>query len=157
MKTKHLRRYVYKMKPRTFTFHIPWRKSQSVFFIALWSQFFFITPFEYITSIDNAISVLFIVISMAIPIIGVWYISTISISNEGIVLYRINKLVWADIVESRKSKFLWFNTIYIKRKKGMPWSLPLYFLGENTIKEALLINVPQDNVLYKVANELPNT
>ena len=77
-----------------------------------------------------------------------------SISNEGITLYRINKLVWSDISTAYKTKSLGFNSIYIKRNKGIPWSIPLYLEGNTSIKDALLEKVPQDNILYIVANEL---
>jgi len=91
------------------------------------------------------------------PIIGLWYIAVLTISNKGITLKRFNKLIWSDITEAKKSKFLGFNTIYIKRKKGIPWHLPLYFVGNNTIRGALLENTPKNNPLYNVAFELPRT
>ena len=96
-------------------------------------------------------------LNLILPIVGIWYIGVFSISEQGMVLKRFNKLKWADILEARKSKFLWFNTIHIKRRKGIPWLLPLYFVGDLSMKEALLRNVPKSNPLYGVALELPNT
>jgi hypothetical protein len=92
---------------------------------------------------------------LIMPLFLIWYIGVLSISDEGMILKRVNKLRWEDITEARKSKFLWFDTIYIKRKKGVAWSLPLYLVGQKTMKDALLSHAPKDNPIYKVAIELP--
>jgi len=146
------------------TFHVPWRKSISIFFAVLFTapilMLFNASEIQNIppelveatkTPITVYISVLFLFI---MPQVGIWYLSTMSISNEGIVLYRVNKLTWSDILEAHQTKRLGIKSIYIKRKKGIPWSLPLYFVGQLSIKEAILKHVPNENVLYKVAQEL---
>jgi hypothetical protein len=145
-------------------FYVPWRKSFSVFFAILFSAPIIMLlslpeiqdlPIEIkdTVKIPHTVYLLYL-IALIIPQISIWYLSTMTISDEGIVLYRVNKLSWSDIVEARKSKSFGFNSIHIKRIKGLSWSLPLYMKGNETIKEALLKHVPESNILYTVANDL---
>jgi hypothetical protein len=98
-----------------------------------------------------------ILLNIAIPLIGVWVISVVSISSTGITLYHINKLKWSEVVEAKKYKIFGIDHIRIKRRKGMPYSLPLYFIGKTTLVEALLNYAPKDNSLYQLANEINHT
>ena len=137
------------MNTNIYNFHLPWRKTITmvVLFICailVWKSYRFF----------NIYIAIIIFLNIFAPLLGVWFISTIRISNEGIVLYRVNKLVWSDIVETYKYNFFGLPYIRIKRKKGMHWWLPLYFIGENTIKEALLKYVPQNNSLHETASVL---
>ncbi len=84
------------------------------------------------------------------PILGVWLISVMSITPNGIKLYRVNKLVWTDIAEAKLAKFIGLPYIHIKRNKGMEWWLPLYFKGNLTVIDALINNAPKENPIYKV-------
>ena len=137
------------MNTNIYNFHLPWRKTITIFVLLvcvllIWKSYSFFNI--YIATI--------ILLNTFAPLLAVWFISTIRISNEGIVLYRVNKLVWSDIVETYKYNLLGLPHIRIKRKKGMNWSLPLYFIGDNTIKEALLKYVPQSNSLHETASVL---
>jgi len=98
-----------------------------------------------------------VTINIIISLVGVWYISKLVISDEGIVLYRANKLVWNDVVYACITKFLGIKSIKIKRRKGLTWYLPLYMVGEIPIREAIINHAPENNALYKVANELKIT
>ena len=139
-------------------FYFPWKKSLSFFIAALT-----LVPFVLILSLPEdlqvgteiqSIAYIAAIFSIIAPQIGIWFFGDMSISDEGIVLYKVNKLTWQEIVAARKSKSFGISSIYIKRKKGLPWSLPLYMVGEKSIKEALLLHVPKNNILYKAANEL---
>ena len=145
------------MEDSQIIFHLPWRIRISIFYIILWLPLISILPSELWASDEFKIYIVaFIFISILVPILGVWYLSIMKISSKGISLYHVNNLVWSDVVDANTTKSFGIKTIHIKRKKGMSWSLPLYFVGNNTIKEALLQYAPKDNALYNVASELPS-
>jgi len=93
------------------------------------------------------------VFNLTIAVLGIWFLGVVSVSKEGIVLYRINRLKWNDVRSARRVKFLGVSHILIKRHKGFSWWLPLYFTGYRNITDALLEVVPQDNPLREVINE----
>ena len=82
------------------------------------------------------------------PILGIWLISVMTITSNGINLYRINNLVWSDVAEAKVTKFIGLPYIHIKRNKGMEWWLPLYFKGNLTVEDALINNVPKENPIH---------
>jgi hypothetical protein len=146
------------MESNSTIFHLPFRKSLSAFLIAIWLPIFLVVPDDYLFSINFMGPVLVIVIvNILISLIGVWYISKLVISDEGMILYKVNKVAWDDVINACSTKFLGIKSIKIKRRKGLTWYLPLYMVGETTIKEALINHAPQNNTLYKVANELQIT
>ncbi|MCL1063505.1 hypothetical protein MK852_15440 [Shewanella benthica] len=98
-----------------------------------------------------------IFINAAVPLIGIWYISVMSISNDGIILYRVNKLVWPEITEAESFSIFGLKYIRLKRIKGMNWFLPLYFIGEDKVAGSLVRYVPEGNPLFAVAQEVINT
>ena len=102
-------------------FHFPWRMHASILISLLWVYVLF--PINNIPK-D---SYLFILVIISMPILSIWLISVMTITSNGINLYRVNNLVWADIVEAKASKFIGLPYIHIKRNKGMEWWLPLYF------------------------------
>ena len=99
---------------------------------------------------------LMMLINIALPIVGMWHVFTVTIDSNGVVLNRVNKLLWSDVVNVRKVKALGLNHIRVKRKKGKPWLVPLFFIGKEPIEVALLKNAPENNPLHKLASELIN-
>ena len=81
-----------------------------------------------------------------------WGISVMDIGNNGIRLYRVNSLVWSDITNAKKVKFLGLPYILITRRKGMRWWLPLYFLGERPIEDSLKDKSPIGNPIREIFN-----
>ena len=136
------------MESNTFNFYLPWRKTISLVFIVLWSQVFW-----FISEL-TALLMIGVLVNIALPLIGVWYISVTSITNKGISLYRVNKLVWSDIVDAQMYKVFGLPYVRIKRQKGMSWAFPLYFVGKKSVKEALINYAPKNNSLYKTTSAL---
>ncbi len=123
--------------------------------MSIWLPIFFVVPNDYLFSMSFMIPTLVVVvINVAISLVGIWYISKLVISDEGIVLYGVNKLDWNDVVYACVAKFLGIKSIKIKRRKGLTWYLPLYMEGEITIRDAIINHAPENNALYKVAKEL---
>ncbi len=146
------------MNSNSEIFHLPFRKSLSVFLIAIWTPIFFVVPDGYLFSINVMVPILVIVIiNILISLVGVWHISKLVISDDGMILYKINKVAWDDVLDAYVTKFLGIKSIKIKRRKGLTWYLPLYMVGKTTIGESIINYAPKNNVLYKVANELQST
>lgn len=135
------------METSEIKFYFPWRVQLSILFIFIWLPILFMAP-ELTAQV-----VIPMVINMLLPILGIWYISVLSITASGMRLYRVNKLEWPDITEAKITKFFGLPHVHIKRKKGMPWSIPLYFIGPTTVKQRLIANVPTDNPLFIALNE----
>ena len=146
------------MNKNQYYFHVPWRKTATILVAILTFAIYFSISPETLSNPQFKLQVIsLLLINLIAPLLGIWFISTIHIHESGITLYRVNKLKWPDITDAYTTKSLGINIIRIKRKKGMPWSLPLYFVGSTTIKEALIKHSPNSSIIYKVANELPST
>ena len=104
-------------------FYLLQRIMWSVLFACLW------LPVLFLVNEITAGILIMTFINAALPLVGIWYISVMPISNKGIILYRVNKLVWSDITEASFFSVFGLKHIRLKRKKGMGWSLPLYFVG----------------------------
>ena len=128
-------------------FYFPWPIQAAILNTLLWFPVFFSSE-----SITIELF-LFLLVVIFTPIIVIYLISVITITSNGINLYRINKLVWADIAEAKLAKFIGLPYLHIKRNKGMEWWLPLYFKGNLTVKNALINNAPKENPIYKAVYE----
>jgi hypothetical protein len=80
----------------------------------------------------------------------------VAISNEGIVLNRINWLSWSNIAAVLRVSVLGLPHLLITRKTGFRWWLPLYFHGKRPIEAALAEKAPIGNPIRSYA-ESTNT
>ena len=80
----------------------------------------------------------------------------VAISDEGIVLYRVNRLSWSNIATVRRVSVLGLPYLLVTRKKGFRWWLPLYFHGDRPIEAALAEKAPIGNPIRSYA-ESTNT
>ena len=127
------------MSGTKYKFHFPWRIHFATFISLLWLTVFF-------SSKNTTIELfLFLLMVSSFPILGIWLISVMTITSNGINLYRINNLVWSDVAEAKVTKFIGLPYIHIKRNKGMEWWLPLYFKGNLTVEDALIKKQPKQN------------
>ena len=78
-------------------------------------------------------------------------LAVVAISDEGIVLYRVNRLSWSNIVTVRRVSVLGLPYLLITRKKGFRWWLPLYFRGDRSIEAALAEKAPIGNPIRSYA------
>lgn len=83
-------------------------------------------------------------------------LAVVAISDEGIVLYRVNRLSWSNIVTVRRVSVLGLPHLLITRKTGFRWWLPLYFHGDRPIEAALAEKAPIGNPIRSYA-ESTNT
>ncbi len=135
------------MSETKYNFHFPWRIHVAIIVSLLW------LPVLFSNKVITIELFLFLFVVISIPILGVWLISVMTITSHGIKLYRVNNLVWSDIIEAKPTKFIGLPYIHIKRNKGMEWWLPLYFKGNLTVKNALINNAPKENPIYKAIHE----
>ncbi|WP_154654695.1 hypothetical protein [Solimonas variicoloris] len=78
-------------------------------------------------------------------------ICTVSISEQGLVLYRVSRLSWPDITEAKARSFLGLPYVRISRASGMAWSVPLYLRSPQDFYSAVISAAPQDNPLRSFA------
>ena len=83
-------------------------------------------------------------------------LSVVAISNEGIVLYRVNRLSWSNIASVHRVSVLGLTYLRVTRKKGFSWWLPLYFHGDRPINAVLAEKAPIGNPIHSYA-ESTNT
>ena len=74
-------------------------------------------------------------------------LSVVSITEEGIVLYRVNRLQWSQVKAARRVSLLGLPYLLISRSSGFRWWLPLYFSGSRSIEVALAERAPSGNPL----------
>jgi hypothetical protein len=78
-------------------------------------------------------------------------LSVVSVSEDGIVLYLVNRLRWQQVTGVRRVSFLGLPYLYITRVRGFNWWLPLYFTGCRPIERALAEKAPPGNPLRTYA------
>lgn len=78
-------------------------------------------------------------------------LSVVAISNEGIVLYRVNRLSWSNIGSVHRVSVLGLPYLRVTRKKGFRWWLPLYFRGDRPIEAVLAEKAPIGNPIRSYA------
>ncbi len=71
----------------------------------------------------------------------------VAIDDEGLVLARIWRLPWSRVVDARRVSVLGLPYLRVKRRKGLRWSVPLYYLGARSIEEALAARAPESSPL----------
>ena len=127
---------------RKESFYLRWRKALSLLFVALF------VPILYLSVVNQLYEhVALALFNLSVVIVAIWFFSSISVSSEGLVLYRINKLKWEDIKSARRISLLGLPYILIKRHKGFSWWLPLYYEGKRNIEDALRSEAPVGNPL----------
>lgn len=128
----------------SFKYHLPHRTTLSVIFTGMW------VPMLWVAGNVPIDTMLFIALNVAVILAGIWNTGVMTIDQNGVVLYRINKLAWSDMSSAKRVKFLGLPYIRVGRKKGLPFWLPLYFKGQRPIEEALLDCAPASNVLNQL-------
>jgi hypothetical protein len=80
---------------------------------------------------------------LTINVLTIWRCSTVRIADDGIELYRINRMRWSDITRARLRHVFALPYVVIGRARGMPWMIPLYFVGEGDLRQALVRLAPR--------------
>jgi len=80
-----------------------------------------------------------------VPYVGTLLLSVVVLSAEGIVFNRLWHIAWDDVVEARECKILMVPHLRLRRRKGMPIWLPLYYVGARPLRDALRDQAPGGN------------
>ena len=131
------------------SFYLRWRKALTALFAALFIPIVYLSIAHGVY--ENTVLALF---NLTVAVVGIWCFSAISVSSDGLVLYRVNRLKWGDIKSARKVSFLGLSYVLIKRHKGFTWWLPLYYEGKRNIQDALRSVVPNGNPLRESIDEV---
>lgn len=95
-------------------------------------------------------------VQFALALVIARLLAVVAINDGGIVLYRVNRLSWSNIVTVRRVSVLGLPYLVITRKKGFRWWLPLYFRGNRPMEAALAEKAPIGNPIRSYA-ESTNT
>lgn len=71
----------------------------------------------------------------------------LEITSAGMRLYRVNHTSWEEITSARTRRFLWLPYLYLTRRKGMAWWVPLYFVGPELVSAALFRYSPEGHTV----------
>ncbi len=128
----------------SYRYHLPHRVSLSGIFAGMW---FSLLWYWGSPSLD---ALILVTLNVVVVLVGIWSISIVEINHNGVVLYRVNKLVWSDVHSAKRVKFFGLNHIRVKRKKGFPLWIPMYFKGHRPIEKALVACAPTASALSQV-------
>jgi hypothetical protein len=78
-------------------------------------------------------------------------VGTITVSDWGLVLFRVNKASWGEITAVKRTSFLGLPYLFVFRTKGFRWWLPLYIRRIEAFKAALLAKAPSGHPLRNYA------
>jgi len=131
------------------TFYLHWRNAMTALLVALFVPILYLPLAHGVY--EQTVLALF---NLTVAIVGIWFFSAVSISNDGLVLYRVNRLRWEDVKSARRVRFLGLPYMLIKRHKGFTWWLPLYYEGKRNIRETLRSVVPNGNPLRESINKV---
>lgn len=67
----------------------------------------------------------------------------LEVAPDGMILYRVHQAGWNEIVSARKRRFLFLPYLYLTRRTGRAWWVPLYFVGREPVGAALLRHAPE--------------
>lgn len=81
-------------------------------------------------------------------------VATVTVTAQGIRLYRINRLVWSDVRAVKARSVLGLSYLHITRTKGTSWWLPLYLRNEQGFYASVIASAPVGNPLRSYAESV---
>ncbi|WP_417529641.1 hypothetical protein [Marinobacter lipolyticus] len=84
----------------SFEYHLPHRVILSVIFTGI------CVPMLWVAGNVTLDTMLFIAMNVTVVSLVIWNIGCMTIDQNGVVLYRINKLAWSAISSAKRVKFL---------------------------------------------------
>ena len=112
----------------------------------------FFGPVLWIMS-DSVSTLLIGLAFVAIAEVGTYFVCTVVVSDNGIVLNRANKALWHDMTAATRVSFLGLPYLKVQRKKGMKWWIPLYLSKPEEFRQALAAKAPVGNPLREYAED----
>jgi hypothetical protein len=70
---------------------------------------------------------------------------TVQVRPDGIKLFSLWWLPWADVSDVHYQKVLGLSYFRVKRCRGFSWSIPLYFAGDRDLGQAIIHAAPLGN------------
>ena len=121
-------------------FHLKWRNLLLLICVILFSSVLY-----HAIPNQQVMHIVLSIFNLVVSVYGVWFLSSVEITKDGLALYKINRLKWQDITSAKRTSFLGLPYILLRRKKGTTWWLPLYYVGESNFQTTLLNVIPSDN------------
>jgi len=78
-------------------------------------------------------------------------VCTVSVSEHGLVLYRVNRLSWPEITEAKARSVFGLPYVRVSRTSGFAWSVPLYLRSPQAFYAAVILLAPVNNPLRSFA------
>lgn len=70
---------------------------------------------------------------------------TVQLRPVGVELYGLWWLPWTDVSAVRYLRVFGFPYFHVRRRRGFSWWIPLYFIGDRDLGQALIHAAPADN------------
>jgi hypothetical protein len=88
-----------------------------------------------------------VLIMLALFIVPPLLIWSLVIRDDGITLYRVNRLRWEDVRDARLIRIPLLPHMIVRRRRGFfrAWWVPLHFRGPRGFREVILEGCPKDN------------
>jgi len=72
---------------------------------------------------------------------------TVQVRSDGVKLYSLWWLPWGDVRTATYRKVFGLPYFYVRRHHGWGWWIPLYFVGDGHLREAIVSATPEGHVL----------
>lgn len=76
---------------------------------------------------------------------------TVQLRPDGVKLFSLWWLPWTDVVSVRYWKPFGLPHFRVKRRRGFSWSIPLYFVGDRDLGDAIIHAAPLGNPFHSVS------
>lgn len=100
---------------------------------------------------DSVFTILIVVAFIAFVDIGTYFVCTVQVGPEGIVLYRVNRANWQDVTAATRVSFFGLPYLKVQRNNGTKWRIPLYLRKPEEFRRALVAKTPVGNPLREYA------
>jgi len=100
---------------------------------------------------DSILTLLIGLAFVALVDIGIYFVCTVIVSDNGIVLNRANKAQWHDVTAAIPVSFFGLAYLKVQRKKGFKWWIPFYLCKPGEFRLALAAKAPVGNPLREYA------
>jgi hypothetical protein len=77
------------------------------------------------------------------------FISEIRVLPRGLVVNRVKHLQWVDVIEARRRSAFGLPHLFITRRRGIHWWVPLYYRGPVDLEDAIRRSAPEDNPIAR--------
>jgi hypothetical protein len=76
--------------------------------------------------------------------------STVQLRPDGIKIYSLWWLPWSDVTRVMYRKIFGLPYFQVRRRRGFSWWIPLYYVGDRELAQAILHAAPPDHPFRSV-------